>query len=167
MFQNSVAAVPRLLVNHDGHFALECLHWRRPGTPSTWREIDDKAGSASGRGYFVIDKELPWCVLGFSVRTSPDKGVAMCIFLSSTLLCHFWLQKNKMATAQMPDSRLRNVSPHTTTLWLHPLFCQVTVVTAVYHISDTTATMVTTVQSEDISKLPVHFILILFPPNLS
>ena len=49
------------------------------------------------------------------------------VVVSSTLSCHFWLQKNsmataktKMATAKMPNSRLQNGSPQIYG-WLRPL----------------------------------------------
>lgn len=63
-----------------------------------------------GRGYLVIDKFLPWCVPGFSVRSN------QLILPSYTLLPKFdpfCLQKGKMATAIMPNSRLHNGSLQT------------------------------------------------------
>ena len=69
-----------------------------------------KGGYALGCGYFVIDRALPWRVLGFSVKCNQD------ILPSTTLTSkysHFWLHKTKMLTAIMPNSRLKNGSTQT------------------------------------------------------
>lgn len=57
-----------------------------------------KMDNALGRGFLVIDKTIPQCVLGFSV-------VPIANLLSR--YGHFWIPINKMLMAVMPKLRLQ------------------------------------------------------------